>query len=195
MHNIEIPCKNKPPSLFHVNACSPSRNFDDLQHLPSCTKKCFGTIAVRERRITENVSLLNNLNVNNYSSEFTPTETCAGGTRLYIANHLSYKCHNLLKTDDLNADNSTKIYLGKINMLLDIYVPLKRINKYKLKFKSKPWITVGLQKSISVNNKLVTNLINKKDPELKEEFCTKCKKKDRNLLSTLMKKSKHAKLG
>ena len=27
-------------------------------------------------------------------------------------------------------DNSTKIYLDKINMLLDTYAPLKRINEY-----------------------------------------------------------------
>ena len=32
----------------------------------------------------------------------------------------------LLKIDELNADNSTKIYLDKINML-DTYAPLKRI--------------------------------------------------------------------
>ena len=41
-----------------------------------------------------------------------------------------------------------------------------------MKFKSKPWITLGLQKSISVKNKLVTNFISKKDPILKEEFHT-----------------------
>ena len=35
-------------------------------------------------------------------------------------------------------------------MLLDTYAHLKRINKYKLKFKSKLWKTLGLQKSISV---------------------------------------------
>ena len=98
---------------------------------------------------------------------------------------------DLLKIDDLNAGNSTKIYLDKINMLLDTYAPLKRINKYKLKFKSKPWITLGLQKSISVKNKLLTNFINKKDPILKEE-CHTNYKKYRNLLSTLMKKSKQA---
>ena len=34
------------------------------------------------------------MNLNNYSFEFTPTETSAGGTLLYIANHLSYKCRN-----------------------------------------------------------------------------------------------------
>ena len=96
-----------------------------------------------------------------------------------------------MKSDELNADNSTKIYLDKINMLLDNYAPLERINKYKLKFKSKPWITLGLQKSISVKNKLLTSFINKKDPVLKEEFHTKYKKY-RNLLSTLMKKRKQA---
>ena len=39
MHNIEIPHKNKLLFLFHINACSLSKNFDDLQHLQSCTKK------------------------------------------------------------------------------------------------------------------------------------------------------------
>ena len=76
-------------------------------------------------------------------------------------------------------------------MLLDTYAPLKRVKKYKLKFKSKPWITLGLQKSISVKNKLLTNFINKKDPILKEE-CHTNYKKYRNLLSTLIKKSKQA---
>ena len=51
---------------------------------------------------------------------------------------------------------------------------------------------LGLQKSISVKNKLLTNFINKKDPILKEECHTNYKKNIRNLLSTLMKKSKQA---
>ena len=38
MHNIEIPHKNKLLSLFHINACSLNKNFDDLQHLLNCTK-------------------------------------------------------------------------------------------------------------------------------------------------------------
>ena len=32
----------------------------------------------------------------------------------------------------------TQMYLDNINMLLDSYVTLKRVNKHKLKFKSKP---------------------------------------------------------
>ena len=63
--------------------------------------------------------------------------------------------------------------------------------KYKLKFKFKPWITLGLQKSISVKNKLLTNFINRKDPILKDE-CHANYKKYKNLLFSLVKKSKQA---
>ena len=65
MHNIEIPHKNKLLSLFHINASSLNKNFNDLQHLLSCTQKFFDIIAINETRITKNVSLLNNLNLNN----------------------------------------------------------------------------------------------------------------------------------
>ena len=83
MGNIEIPHKNKSLSLFHINACSLNKNFDDLQQLFSCTKTKFDMIAISETRITRQVSLLNNLNLNNYSFKFTPTETSAGGTPFF----------------------------------------------------------------------------------------------------------------
>ena len=89
MRNIEIPQKNKSLSLFHTNACSLNKNFDDLQHLLDCTKNLSEIIAISETRITKQISLLNNLNLNNYYFEFTPIKTLAGGTLLYIANHLS----------------------------------------------------------------------------------------------------------
>ena len=80
-----------------------------------------------------------------------------------------------------------KMYLDKINMLLYTYASLKRINKYKLKFKSKPWITLGSEISTSAKNKLLTHFINENDLVLKEEFHTNYRKY-RNSLSTLMKK-------
>ena len=49
------------------------------------------------------------MNLNNYSSEFTPTETSAGGILLYIANHLSYKCLNDLNIYKKNKLKSTFI--------------------------------------------------------------------------------------
>ena len=97
MRNTAIPLKNKSLSLFHINACSLNKNSDDLQHLLSFTKTKFDIIAISETKITKQVSLSNNLNLNNYSFEFTPTETSAAGALLYIANHLSNlsnKCQN-----------------------------------------------------------------------------------------------------
>ena len=79
----------------------------------SCTKKNFDMIAISETRITKQVSLLNNLNLNNYSFEFTPTETSADVTLLYIANHLSYKCHNDLNIYKKNELESTFIEIVK----------------------------------------------------------------------------------
>ena len=84
----------------------------------------------------------------------------------------------MFKTDELNADNSTRIFLDKINMFWDTYEPLQRVNKYKMKFKSKPWITWGLQKPISVKNKLLKKFINKKCTILKEEFHTRAKQNE-----------------
>ena len=75
-----------------------------------------------------------------------------------------------LKLDEQNINYSTESFLNKINSLLSNYAPLKKNNKDKLKFRSKPWIITGLQKSISVKNKFLTNFIKKKDPAKKQNF-------------------------
>ena len=43
-------------------------------------------------------------------------------------------------------------YLDDINAILDIHALYKKISKYKLRFKLKPWITLEFHKSISVKN-------------------------------------------
>ena len=73
--------------------------------------------------------------------------------------------------------------------MVDNFSPYKKTNKYKLKVKSKPWITLGLQKSVSVKNKLLSDFIKKKDPTIKAKLHLKYKN-HRNLISTLLKRSK-----
>ena len=106
----------------------------------------------------------------------------------FILDYFSVDYEDFLKIDDLNADNSSKMFLGKINMLSDTYPPHKRI--INTNWNLSLWMTLGLQLSVSIKNKLLTNFINKKDPLLKQEFHTKYKKYT-TLLSTLMNKSKH----
>ena len=64
----------------------------------------------------------------------------------FIQDYFSIHWKHLLKIDKLNVDNSTHMYIEKINILLDTYIPLKRIDKCKLRFQTKLWITSGLQK-------------------------------------------------
>ena len=80
MGNVQMPHKNKLLFLFHINECSLNKNFDDLQHLLSWTKIKFDIIEISETRSTRQVSLLNNLNLNNYIFEFNPVESSAGGS-------------------------------------------------------------------------------------------------------------------
>ena len=77
-------------------------------------KKIFDIIAISETKITKQVSLLNNLSLNNYSLQFTPTETSAIGTLIYIANHLSYKCRNNLNIYKKNELQSTFIEIENL---------------------------------------------------------------------------------
>ena len=82
-------------------------------HLPqfSITANMFGTISG------------NNSNI--YEQDWSKFDQ-----ENFILDYFSVDWGGLLKIDELNADNSTRMYLDKINMLLDTYAPLKRINKY-----------------------------------------------------------------
>ena len=45
----------------------------------------------------------------------------------FIVDYFSVDYEDFLKIDDLNAGNSSKMFLDKIDMLSDTYVPHKRI--------------------------------------------------------------------
>ena len=52
-----------------------------------------------------------------------------------------------------------KNFVNNMNDLLDKHAPFKKISKLKLKFKTKPWITTALEKSISIKNALFKGCI------------------------------------
>ena len=63
------------------------------------------------------------MDLNNYSFEFTPTETSASGTLLYIANHLSYKCRNdlnIYKKNELECTFIEIVNPKKSNILVGV---------------------------------------------------------------------------
>ena len=136
IQTLEFPNKCKSLALFQINACSLNKNFDDLDHLLKCTNKVFDIVAVTETRITKQTSLTTNINLRNYVIEFTPTESSAGGTLLYIASHLSYKpCPdlNIYTTNQLEFTFVEIINLKKSNIVIRCLC--KHPNIYVLDFK------------------------------------------------------------
>ena len=81
-------------------------------------------------------------------------------------------------------DLSAESFLNNMNSILDSNVTFKRVNKYKLRLKSKPWITPALQKSTSVKYLLRNKFIYSKDPLAKEHHHIKYNTYI-NMLSTL----------
>ena len=76
-------------SLFHLSTSSLSQNIDDFEHLIQSIKIDFDIIAVSESRITKNKLPPTDISIPNFSYEFCPTEAKAGGTLIYIRNHLT----------------------------------------------------------------------------------------------------------
>ena len=100
--------------------------------------------------------------------------------------HISYIQLELLVTLKL----SLTIYFPTLSLLKKYLVKkLKKVNKYKLKFKTKPWITPALQKSIFNKNNLLKKIITAKDPQVKERYHQEYKDY-RNMLYTILKQSK-----
>ena len=60
--------------------------------------------------------------------------------------------------------------LDHMNSILDIHALCKKVNKFRYKgLKSKPWITLASQKSISVKNSLKI-FINYSDSQIKNTY-------------------------
>ena len=88
----------------------------------------------------------------------------------FILHYFSINWNEILKTEEQDIEYSTDIVLNKINELLDNFAPFKKIIKYKLKFISKPWITPGLLKSVSVKNIFLSDFIKQRILLLKQNF-------------------------
>ena len=107
----------------------------------------------------------------------------------FILEYFDKDWADLLQIDQQNVNLSMDIFLNKMDSILNTNAPLKKVNKYKLKFKTKPWITPALQKSISIKNNLLKKFITVKDPQIKERYHQE-NKDYRNLLSTTLKQRK-----
>ena len=105
----------------------------------------------------------------------------------FILDYFTIDWPHILKLQNNDTNTSFQNFFDSMNRILNKHAPLKRLSKYKRKFKTKPWITMALHKYISIKNKLFNDYINKKDLSQKTELHIKYESY-RNMLPTLMKK-------
>ena len=65
----------------------------------------------------------------------------------------------ILCTEKSDVNFSVNQYLSKIDCLLEIHTPLKKLNKKEVEFLTKPWITEGLQNSIKKKNNIYSKCV------------------------------------
>ena len=117
-----------------------------------------------------------NLNLNNYSFEFTPTETSAGGTLLYIANYLSYKRSNDLNIYKKNELESTFIEMfnpkkSNINVGVSYRFPTMDLTDFNCNYLNKLLENIfKAQKSIFLLGDFIGNLLNYNEHNQTNEF-------------------------
>ena len=63
----------------------------------------------------------------------------------FVLGHFDKDWSDVLQFDQQDVNLSIESFLDNMNSILDEHAPLKRINEYKLKFKSKPWNTPAIQ--------------------------------------------------
>ena len=99
-----------------------------------------------------------------YTPNFFPSHI-TGSTKTLIDNIFSAISNNLLnKTPPANLTRTFSDHLPQALLVPGFYqyennVPLRKTRKWELRFKGKPWITCGLQKSIGIKNKLFGKFI------------------------------------
>ena len=86
----------------------------------------------------------------------------------FVLDYFDKNWSDILQLYQQNVDLSTESFLKNMNSILDSNATFKRVNKYKLKFKTKAWITPALQKSTSVKSSFLNKFTNSKDTQAKE---------------------------
>ena len=88
----------------------------------------------------------------------------------FIADYLSIDWNTALERNNNDVNNSLQIFLTKINDLLDIYMPLRKVSQKEYKKRFKPWITDRVLSKINEKNQALEDLINNNNPITKEQL-------------------------
>ena len=142
--------------------------------------------------------------ISDHFPQFSFLDICdAGHKEIKKQKGRSYKNFNIdeFKNEFLNtswpdlfqnksSEESFNLFYKKTEKLLDEMAPIRTIAKNQVKTDKKPWITSGLLKSMHSRDHLHKLALKEKNPHKKDVLFKKFKMK-RNIIITLLRKSKH----
>ena len=85
----------------------------------------------------------------------------------FILDMFAIDWDKVVAIDKNDPNESFNRFASIINPLVDKYLPIKKLTKKEVKNHFKPWITLGLRKSISRRDKLHRKYIKAKNSEIK----------------------------
>ena len=77
----------------------------------------------------------------------------------FILDYFSVNWKNIINLEKNDVNHSLQSFFDSVNDLFKIHGPSKKVKKYKLKFREKPWISSGIQKSVSMKNSIFKKYI------------------------------------
>ena len=92
--------KKHPFNVFnalHLNISSLSYNIDQLSTILNTLKVKFDILGITESRLRTDKQTINNIDLEGYVIESTPTAASCGGALLYINKNINFKIRNDLK--------------------------------------------------------------------------------------------------
>ena len=93
----------------------------------------------------------------------------------FILDFLDIDWNATLDIEKQDIDISFELFLANLDKLLDKHAPLQKVTKRQFKTRSKPWITGGILRSISIRDRLYKSYVTTSDPEMKSTIFSRFK--------------------
>ena len=183
---------------FNINLLSSVQNTDNAEFFNEMTSFNFMPLITAPTRVTSrSKSLIDNIFVNRYDQNIISGNILVGisdhmpqfslipevknttkkNSTIFKRNFKKVNIGNLNRdVENINWHNTDDVhqfsesYLGSINRIIDLHAPLKKFTVKEGNLDRKPWITKGIQKSLSRKDKIYKKMVKEKDLTLKIQF-------------------------
>ena len=102
----------------------------------------------------------------------------------FVLDYFEIDCNNTIEIDKEDVNQSISEFIKQINVLLDKYMPLKKLSQKEFKRKYKAWITDKILRKIVIKYRILKKSLNVKTLTKNRNLCSIKTFKERNYIVT-----------